>query len=234
MSEAPRWEIEESGGGWAGIEWYLLAPSGNRYGLFERVDADAVLALQAEADAAIRVAKMMLAQVEGRFMIEGSSVDAETAHGYFMGLLDNDILVSELRHEADALRQRLESADGLWTAMGQILIGEEGCRVCGHPWSQHAWPTTTCRGCWRTCGVEMAKEAAALRGKVAVLTEKQRGTYRTRILWIWEQMHKREEEWADRANYFGGESIRTSEQAFFEAYDALVALAPQPHPKETT
>lgn len=79
----------------------------------------------------------------------------------------------------------------------------------------------------------LQSEADALRGKVAVLTEKQRGTYRTRILWIWEQMEKRAEEWVDRANYSFAESRRTPERAFFEAYDALVALTAQPRHEET-
>lgn len=73
--------------------------------------------LQAQADLAaglqgrLEVAEMMLAQVEGRFMIDGSSVDAETAQNYFLGLLNNDILVSDLHHEAAELRAKTELVD---------------------------------------------------------------------------------------------------------------------------
>lgn len=78
---------------------------------------------------------------------------------------------------------------------------------------------------WVERAHELEREVEALRRERDVLLAKNRGTWRTRLLSIWQQMTSREDKWADTVDYSGGESRRTVEEAFFQAFDALRARA---------
>ena len=49
------------------------------------------------------------------------------------------------------------------------------------------------------------------------------GTGLARMHWVWGEIHKREDLLEKYANYSGGESTRTPEQALFESFDAATA-----------
>ncbi len=51
------------------------------------------------------------------------------------------------------------------------------------------------------------------------------GAAKGRLTWIWQQMHATEEQWAPLVNYSGGESMRTIESAFFQAFAKTSSLS---------
>ena len=70
-----------------------------------------------------------------------------------------------LRQEAERQRE-LDRTNWAWLLDVTLFNGSWECVVCGHPTSQHAYSTGSCRTCWGECPKKVYQILAASRSGI--------------------------------------------------------------------